>query len=266
MSRTPPRPIDVATFALAHAADRRGHAAAYERLHARGELIRGAWFWRWLLDRLDAPPGARLLDVACGDGALIEAASARGLRAVGVDRSAAALRAAARSPRRAVPVAARPALVCADGEGLPFPDAAFDVVTSIGSLEHYVDPRVGAAELARVLGPRGRALVLLPNAFGLRGPVLHAWRRGELIDDGQPIQRYAARRQWQRLLEAGGLAVAAVLGCESLAADPSRPAAWLGALRHPSRVLSLVHDRLPVDMAVELVFVCRKPSPRAGDG
>lgn len=49
---------------IEHVRERRAHAAAYERLHARGELVRRPWFWRWLLDRVDAPPGAWFLDVA----------------------------------------------------------------------------------------------------------------------------------------------------------------------------------------------------------
>lgn len=251
-----------------------GSAAAYERLHAAGTLRRPDKFWPWLLDLVDLRSGLRLLDVACGSGQLVRAAADRGVEAWGVDRSqvafwprALAARATgARSP--AAPVAgSRSAdhaatgsvhVLRADGQSLPFPDARFDRVTNIGSLEHFEDPLAGLREMARVLAPEGRALILLPNSFSLRGTVLHAWRRGEVIDDGQPIQRYGTLRQWERLLALGGLEPKRVVGCESLAPDLHRPNVWPALLRHPSRWLIPLGTLLPVTMAVEFVFLCRK--------
>jgi hypothetical protein len=97
--------------------------------------------------------------------------------------------------------------------------------------------------------------VLVPNTFGLRWNVLHVWTSGDVCDDGQPLQRYGTRRQWARLLEAGGLAVERVLGTEGA---PLRGREWLAAARHPSRLLVPLASRLPVDMASLLVFLCRR--------
>jgi SAM-dependent methyltransferase len=47
-----------------------------------------------------------------------------------------------------------------DVEALPFPDASFDVVTSRFSAHHYPDPGRAVAEVARVLAPGGRLLLV----------------------------------------------------------------------------------------------------------
>jgi SAM-dependent methyltransferase len=160
--------------------------------------------------------------------------------------------------RRLDPACRGPWPVRADGEALPFADGAFDRVANIGSLEHFPDPAAGAREMARVLAPGGLALILLPNAYAPRGPVLHAWRTGELHDDGQPIQRYGSRLQWAGLLADAGLDVLRVHGCESLVALRRGPALVADLGRHPSRLIALLGPWLPPDLAAELVFLCRR--------
>lgn len=233
----------------------RHHSAtrsAYDAIHGGGGIHQPQRQARWLLDLMAARPGMRLLDVACGEGLLPRLAAARGLEAHGVDFSGVALR---RGSSSVGPLQ----LAVADGQELPYIDASFDRVVSIGSLEHYADPGRGAAELARVLAPDGLAVVLLPNSFGLRWNVLYAWRHGEIQDDGQPIQRYGTRRQWLRLLRAGGLEIVRIVGYEGELAGPR---SWLGAVRHPSRLLIPLVRWLPVDMASMFVFLGR----RARDG
>jgi SAM-dependent methyltransferase len=52
--------------------------------------------------------------------------------------------------------------VAADLKALPFSDGAFDLVLSSHVLEHVAHDRPAIAELARVLTPGGRALVMVP--------------------------------------------------------------------------------------------------------
>lgn len=225
--------------------------AAYNRIY-RGEGIRHPdRFWTWILDLVAAAPGQRLLDVACGEGQLVARAAARGLEAHGVDLSDVALAIG----RRGAPGAP---FTVANGEALPFPDATFDIVTNMGSLEHYDDPVVGAAEMARVVGAQGRVCLHVPNLFGLRWNVAHGWRYGDVPDDGQPIQRYGSRAQWTRVLAAGGLVVERVLGLEETMYDPLDARALLGMAAHPTRLLVPLMRWLPADMASILVFVCRR--------
>ncbi|MBN2022912.1 MAG: class I SAM-dependent methyltransferase [Pirellulales bacterium] len=55
---------------------------------------------------------------------------------------------------------ARPRYLAADLTRLPFPDGAFDCVTCGYVLEHLPDPRDGLRELARVMMPGARMLLL----------------------------------------------------------------------------------------------------------
>lgn len=236
---------------IRHAADRQDRQSAYDELyseHAIGNLVR---HYEQLLDLVDARPGLRLLDVACGEAGLLHAAKRRGLAVQGVDLSPVALAGGA-------PGLPQGSLAVADGEALPFPDAWFDRITNIGSLEHYADPLAGTAEMARVLRPDGRAAILVPNTFGLRWNVLHVWRTGDVHDDGQPLQRYATRGQWERLLAAGGFAVERVVGYEKQDDLPQRAGEVGGLVRHPSRLLIPLARWLPPDMASMLIFICRR--------
>ena len=49
-------------------------------------------------------------------------------------------------------------------EKLPFADASFDLVSCLGSLEHFVEPVVSLREMARVARGDAQFLILVPNA------------------------------------------------------------------------------------------------------
>src|SRR5262252_10420107 len=83
---------------------------------------------RSFYERLDVPPGAHLLDVACGSGQLALIAAREGVRVTGVDIAENLVeRANARSLAEDLPARFR----VADAESLPFADASFDVVVSL---------------------------------------------------------------------------------------------------------------------------------------
>jgi SAM-dependent methyltransferase len=104
----------------------------------------------------DVLPGARVLDVGCGLGGKTAWYAEAGARRVhGVDLAWEHVRQAARFAA-ARGVAGRVDLVRADAMRLPFPDAAFDVVTANDSMEHFADPAAALGELSRVLRPGGR--------------------------------------------------------------------------------------------------------------
>ncbi|ANS69184.1 hypothetical protein SLINC_6960 [Streptomyces lincolnensis] len=108
------------------------------------------------------PPGTgRLLDVACGTGIVTRRlATARpGLRVTGADLTYGMARmAAVRLPG---------AIVLADSRRLPFPDGAFDAVSSVWLL-HLLDTgedvRAAVAECARVLRPGGSYVTTVDKA------------------------------------------------------------------------------------------------------
>ncbi len=110
--------------------------------------------WRWLDATL--PPGPlRVLDVGCGNGALLMQLGGRVAHGVGVDASAGMIE------RARMRAAGRPELefVRIDGPVLPFPDDSFDVVTSLLSFR-YLDWDPIMNEIRRVLRPGGRLLVV----------------------------------------------------------------------------------------------------------
>lgn len=55
-------------------------------------------------------------------------------------------------------------VVCGDARELPFRTNSLDWVSSSHIIEHFVDPERHVAEIARVLRPGGRLVVLTPNA------------------------------------------------------------------------------------------------------
>jgi len=99
-----------------------------------------------------------VLDVACGPGAFV-LALAPGVRfAQGVDLTLDMLRQARTFQiERQIPNAA---FACGDAEQLPFPDAAFDLVTCECSFHHMPKPQLALREMIRVTKLDGRLLVI----------------------------------------------------------------------------------------------------------
>lgn len=100
-------------------------------------------------------PGQRVLDVACGTGALARAAAERvgpNGSVVGLDPNPDMLAVARRK---------RPAIEWRDGraEALPFPDRSFDAVVSQFGVMFFEDKPGALREMMRVLRPGGRLAV-----------------------------------------------------------------------------------------------------------
>ncbi len=102
-----------------------------------------------LLDAVEAGPGVRLLDVACGTGYVAALATSRGAAAIGVDLVASMVDEAKKL---------HPNTECREGdaEALPFPDECFDAVVCSFGILHFPHAEQAIAETRRVLVPGGR--------------------------------------------------------------------------------------------------------------
>ncbi|HEV2577306.1 MAG TPA: class I SAM-dependent methyltransferase [Acidobacteriaceae bacterium] len=104
------------------------------------------------IQSLDIPPGARVLDVACGTGNTAIPLARRGCIVTGVDIATNLLEQA-----RARAAAEHLAITFDEGdaEALPYGDATFDAVTSMFGAMFAPRPELVASECARVLKPEG---------------------------------------------------------------------------------------------------------------
>ncbi len=129
---------------------------------ARGyeALFVPALFAQWarkVADVAQVQPGHRVLDVACGTGALSREVASR-MRStghvVGIDPSPGMV---------AVARQLAPAIEWREGvaEALPFPDQSFDAVVSQFGLMFFTDRRQALREMYRVLAPGGRLAVVV---------------------------------------------------------------------------------------------------------
>ena len=106
-----------------------------------------------LCEAVDVSAGWKVLDVAAGNGNASLAAARRGCDVTATDYVDALLeRARLRAVADGVPLVTR----VADAEDLPFEGASFDAVLSTVGVMFTPDPRRAAAELVRVVRPRGR--------------------------------------------------------------------------------------------------------------
>lgn len=224
--------------------------AAYNDIYTGAAIQQMDSYFIWLCSLLGIGEGTAVLDIATGRGQLVEFARDSGAKAYGLDFSLVACKhASARAKHH---------ILSADAQILPFPDSEFDTVTNIGSLEHFENMDIAIQEMYRVLKPGGKACLMVPNTFGLRWNVQYAWRTGDVDDDGQPLQRYGTRSQWEKLLENNGLLVKQVLGYEHERAFPRTRHDLLNYLKHPRSLISLLFiiPLLPVNMAGQFIFIC----------
>jgi SAM-dependent methyltransferase len=95
----------------------------------------------------------------------------------------------------------------ADVRRLPFADASFDAVYSMGTVEHFAETDDALAEIRRVLRPGGRAIIGVPNRHDpfLR-PLLVA-----MLDAfgwyGYGLEKSYSRRTLRGMLERAGFEV-----------------------------------------------------------
>lgn len=187
--------------------DKRGTPTMFDTIARRYDLVNRVLSlnidqrWRQSLVVYSHPhENEEVLDVATGTGevAIAFASKAPVGRIVGVDLSDGMMQ-VGRDKLRRLGLQERIDLRVGDALSLPFADGSFDIVTIAFGLRNLPDYQRGVNEMARVLKPRGRAVILefLPP----RGIGLFAYRAylstvlpltGRLISGSPQAYRYLA--------------------------------------------------------------------------
>ena len=162
---------------------------------------------RLILDLMGNLEGAHILDVGCGDGALVFAAASHGAEATGVDPDPAMLAAArTRADKDGITAAFLEGRI----ERLPFPDAAFDVVVSITVLCFVPDASASVREMVRVLRPGGRLVLGELGRWSLWAIIRRV--RGWLGSATWKAAHFRTGTELRALAKQAGLSVTAIRG------------------------------------------------------
>ncbi len=206
------------------------------------------------LEHLPLAPGARVLDLGCGEGRhAIAAWMKREAHCIGIDLCAADV---ARARERAEPfreaIAASSArsigFAVADGLRLPFAEHSFDVVVCSEVLEHIGPYREVLAEIRRVLKPGGALAASVPRYW----PERICWWLSDAYhaNEGGHIRIFRAA-ELEQDIEALGFHRYHRHGAHALHA----PYWWLQCLlwerRERSRLVALYHRLLVWDLMAQ---------------
>lgn len=150
---------------------------------------------RWTINEfLSNQKPTKMLEVGCGDGAMLKLLVVQGIDAQGVDASSSGIQRCAAAGLRAQ---------CLDVsvDGLPFGDDEFDMVLSLETLEHLMNPYYALQEVRRVLSAGGRFLCSVPNPltghpYLYPGLFEYANFRRFLQQSGFTVERVAS---WQKV-------------------------------------------------------------------
>ena len=181
-------------------------AELYARAFVDIRVRRDEWCWLRRHVLAATPRGsARVLDIGCGNGALLCALHADIAQGVGVDVST---RAIAIAQQRSAELRRLRFATITSAE-LPFPDDSFDVVISFLSFR-YLDRDASIREAKRVLRPGGRMLIVdmvaaqpkLRDAWTLlRSALTHATRPLLQPRFHRSVRELTRHPDWQRMLQ-----------------------------------------------------------------
>ncbi len=148
------------------------------------------------LDFLRVEAGKNILDVACGTGFLLKAATKRGLVTFGVDISEEAI-------KTTKTVSPKSVVFVGKGEDLKFEDNTFDYVTCLGALEHFLDMKQGLQQIKRVAKDNAMFCIMVPNSNYFFYKI-----NGKCGTNQQDINEHlASLKQWKKIFKENGFEI-----------------------------------------------------------
>jgi SAM-dependent methyltransferase len=255
----PFKELDVSETALLTEHDRTGRESwerlwkSRKRFHVYENIVR-------TIEALVPLSNARILEVGFGRGATLLVCAEKGAEVAGVDYAESAI-GHCRQLQKEMGLQNKIELLQGDARSLPLPDRRFDVVYSVGLLEHFTAPEELLREQCRVLKPGGFLLVHVPQKYSLYTPVkqmLIAMRKW-------PYGRWETQfsvRDLKRVLSSCGLNVYFYYGYGSFTLALLRHfffptlgyASFLGNVVAPSWL-----SKLRAHFAMDVCAVARKP-------
>lgn len=183
----------------------------------------------------------KFLDIGCGVGTAVDYCARRGLRCYGFDISLKAIKMShLEHDTRAI-------TLVANGEHLPYRSDHFDIVSSLGSVEHFSSVEKGLAEIRRVTKKDGQVLLVVPNSFWVLNK-LQLYRGTE-----QPQEMLATIGEWARLFKKHGLIIKAVE--KDFGPKIFKNRNPLGIVKRAALKITMA---LPTAFAYQFIFICRR--------
>ncbi|MEO1237744.1 MAG: class I SAM-dependent methyltransferase [Planctomycetota bacterium] len=148
-------------------------AMPFEKYEERGALVwesyQKADYFRQRAHHLASaakqccPDGGLLLDIGCGDGFFSHLFAQQGLEVLGLDPEPEGVEQSRRMTENQQYPGPRPRFEVGRGDAIPREDASVAAVTLFDVIEHLQNPLVILREIARVLRPGGKALIVTPG-------------------------------------------------------------------------------------------------------
>ena len=236
---------------------------SYDRLYKKGSgklyVKTGDSFNDWVLNILRPDRKTPVMDISCGLGFFLKSAAQWSDYCYGGDISEYAV-------LQARSLAPTTHLMVANSETLPFRGKGFEIITCLGSLEHYLNPEEALKEFVRHLKPGGKIFIFVPNGYYL-GYFLNVCGRGKGPSHDQEYERFEALDFWERLISKEfvikkifkynpGTGVSLASAINSSLKRASRGDIW-GGIKFVT--INLAFRLIPLNISKYFGFLCQLP-------